>query len=97
MDLSYARAACEHAKRAVVAWVPIHSPFIAASGRPPFLLAHPAPDTVHLMRPHRERQAFGAYRASRADFLRLGDLVQGRAGRRQREEKIRIRRLAGRS
>src|SRR6185437_5343092 len=44
--------------------------------RQPFLLAQAAPDAVCLIRPQCERQAFGANPAPRADFLRLGDLVE---------------------
>jgi len=66
--------------RAAVSFAFISSSYITTPHQVPFLLAHAAPDPVHLAGPQGEIQAFGPDRAPCANLLRLRYLLQGTTG-----------------
>lgn len=61
---------------------------LGAAGLLPILWRGPTPDAVDRIAFPGERQAFLSYPTTRADPLRLRDLLQGRSGRRDGEEEV---------
>src|SRR4029077_19527767 len=61
----------------------------------PLVRGRAAPDSVDLLGPHGERQAFAPYRAARADRFRFGHLLEALTRIRDREEQLRISEPAG--